>query len=103
MGPIVSLGLEVSYPPALSLSRVSITTSAKDTAELALEHAWECSKDYKQIIDDEENHQDATERDEETYSKDSGVDADVLDQGAPGMIFDTTLSRPERINELRGK
>jgi len=97
-------GIPATKTRALTKDEIaSITSSAKDTAELALEHAWECSKDYKQIIDDEENHQDAFERDDEIYSKDAGVDADVLDQGAPGMIFDTTLSRPDRINELHGK
>jgi len=81
----------------------SIPTTAKDTAELALEHCWECSKDHKQIIQDEENYEDAQERDEELIAKDPGVDAEVENQGAPGMIFDTTLSRPDRINELNQK
>lgn len=81
----------------------SIADTANDSAELALDHSFECSKVYKQIIEDEEMYEDTMARDEEEYSRESGIDADYLNQGAPGHIFDTTLSKPERAHELEEK
>merc|ERR1711862_11032 len=73
----------------------SIADTAKDFSELALDHSWECSKGYKQIIEDEEMYEDTMARDEEEYSREAGVDADYLGQGSPGHIFDSTLSKPK--------
>lgn len=74
----------------------SIADSAEDMAGLAALHAAECAKDYQQLAKDEEDYEDETERGEEYWKRDSFVaDDDVLGQGAPGRIFDSTLSNPE--------
>ena len=74
----------------------SIADSAEDMAGLAALHAAECAKDYQQLAKDEEDYEDDTERGEEYWKRDSFVaDDDVLGQGAPGRIFDSTLSNPE--------
>jgi carbonic anhydrase/acetyltransferase-like protein (isoleucine patch superfamily) len=73
----------------------SITDSAEDMAELAALHAGECAKDYKQLAADEEAYEDKKGRDED-YFQPTGEDPnDVGGQGAPGRIFDSTLSHPE--------
>lgn len=74
----------------------SIVDSAEDMAELAALHFQECSKDYEQVKQDEEDWDDKEARSEDYWQKDSPwVDDDVLGQGSPGRIFDSVLSNPE--------
>lgn len=107
-GAIVSPGTTVpdgevwSGTPAKMVRKVtkedieSITDSAEDMSELAALHAEECAKDYYQIANDEEEYQDREERSEDYWQRDDTMaDDDVLGQGAPGRIFDSTLSHPE--------
>lgn len=107
-GAIVSPGTTVpdgevwSGSPAKLVRKVtkedieSIVDSAEDMAELAALHAAECAKDYQQIAKDEEDYQDAEERSDDYWQRDAPLAGDdVLGQGAPGRIFDSTLSNPE--------
>jgi len=73
----------------------SITDAATDTAELAMMHATECAKDYKQVAADEEDLQDAEERDPKFVQRDHMDHTDVLGQGSPGRIFNSSLTHPE--------
>ena len=73
----------------------SIPALALETADLALEHVLEHAKDYKQILEEEEDEY------KQEHMKDPNVpkpnkkdDADVLGQGQPGRIFRSTLSHP---------
>uniref|UniRef100_A0A7S4QM24 Gamma carbonic anhydrase n=3 Tax=Ditylum brightwellii TaxID=49249 RepID=A0A7S4QM24_9STRA len=73
----------------------TIVNSANETTQLASLHAGECAKDLAQLVADEEKYLDDLERDPE-YFQPTGVDEDdVLGQGQPGRIFNTTLSHPE--------
>mmetsp|Transcript_12072 Transcript_12072/g.25162 ORF Transcript_12072/g.25162 Transcript_12072/m.25162 type:complete len:289 (-) Transcript_12072:269-1135(-) len=75
-----------------------IPGSADSTKDLAILHALECAKDYKQVAEDEELYEDNLERHPDYYargSEDDAPDGDVLGQGAPGRIFDSTLTHPE--------
>ena len=91
----------------LSLEEVeSIIESAEDVADLAELHAMECNKDYKMLARDEELYEDKMARSQEYYPRqepDSGGRDDVLGQGIPGRIFDSTLTNPERAYELLNK
>mmetsp|Transcript_35497 Transcript_35497/g.54568 ORF Transcript_35497/g.54568 Transcript_35497/m.54568 type:complete len:281 (-) Transcript_35497:77-919(-) len=73
----------------------SIADTAKDTNVLAMEHAMECNKDYEQYVADIQNWEDMEERDPDYFQPSDESDTDVLGQGAPGRIFDSTLSEPE--------
>lgn len=78
-----------------------IYTTSEDTAQLAALHAIECAKDADELMKDEEAYEDLRTRDEEYFQPNAYGDDDVnvLGQGAPGRIFDTTLSHPERAHE----
>ena len=82
---------------------VSIQSSAQDMLNLAVLHAEECSKDYKQIAQDEEAYEDAMTRDPDYWQPTEGDFGDVLGQGSPGRIFDTTLSNPEEAIKMKSK
>eukprot|EP00543_Licmophora_paradoxa_P004970 CAMPEP_0202442574 /NCGR_PEP_ID=MMETSP1360-20130828/1987_1 /ASSEMBLY_ACC=CAM_ASM_000848 /TAXON_ID=515479 /ORGANISM="Licmophora paradoxa, Strain CCMP2313" /LENGTH=276 /DNA_ID=CAMNT_0049057975 /DNA_START=63 /DNA_END=893 /DNA_ORIENTATION=+ len=73
----------------------SITGTATETLDLARLHAEECGKDYIQVAKDEEDFQDALERSPDYAPRDFGDDGDILGQGSPGRIFNSTLSHPE--------
>jgi len=107
-GAIVSPGTKVpdgevwSGSPAKMLRKVtkedieSITNIAEDMAELAALHAEECDKDYEQLAKDEEDYEDRMGRAEDYWQRDNkDRDDDILGQGAPGRIFDNTLTNPE--------
>ena len=109
-GSIVSPGTNVGSgelwagSPAKHVSSLTpqeiatIAEMAMEIAELASLHAYECSKDYKQLAQDEEMYYDNEIRDEDYWSptKDAHVyDGDVLGQGPPGRIFNSTLTHPE--------
>ena len=81
----------------------SIVTSAEDTAELAELHAGECAKDFKQLAADEEAYNDKLERDPEYFRPQDVDNEDVLGQGSPGRIFDSTLSHPEEGLKMKKK
>jgi len=107
-GAIVSPGVKVpdgevwGGVPAKMVRKVtkedieSITDTAEDMAELAALHAEECGKDYKQLMEDEELYEDRMTRSDDYWARDAPVAGDdVLGQGAPGRIFDNTLTNPE--------
>lgn len=79
----------------------SIADSATDTTELAARHATECSKDYHQLAADEDALEDAMNRDPDYIPRDATDPTDVLGQGAPGRIFDSTLTNPEEGLKLK--
>ena len=71
---------------------------ASDTLHLARMHAFENSKDYVQLMKDEEYIEDATTRDPDYYPyqpEGAREEGDVLGQGSPGLIFDSVLTNPE--------
>lgn len=67
---------------------------AKETAELANAHAYETSKDYKTILEEEEVADIKMYMDESAPTKPETDISDVLGQGHPGRIFRSTLSHP---------
>lgn len=73
----------------------SIAESAHDTLELAYLHAVENSKDYKQIIEEEEDRLDRKLRKNAWFDPNIPDPDDVLGQGVPGRIFNSTLTNPE--------
>ena len=73
----------------------NIATYAKDVTLLAIEHAIECSKDYKQIAADEEAMQDKEERDPDYFQPRTTDQGDIQGMGEPGRIFNSILTRPE--------
>lgn len=76
--------------------KAAIAEMATDQAELAAMHAFENSKDYQQLAADEEELRDSQERHEEYIQpKDWKDNDDVLGQGQPGFIFNSTLTHPE--------
>jgi len=108
-GTIVSSGCLYSGAPAKEVRKLteaelaSILESADDNLELAIDHEVECSKNYKQIAYDEDEYFDKKFRDEETNPRMEEKTGDILGQGEPGRIFDTTLSHPEKIGEQINK
>jgi hypothetical protein len=84
----------------------SIAESAHDQLELAYLHSVENSKDYKQLIAEEEDR-----LDREVRGKGQGAwfdpnipdPDDVLGQGSPGRIFNSTLTHPEEGLKLRAE
>eukprot|EP00566_Odontella_aurita_P015749 CAMPEP_0113549566 /NCGR_PEP_ID=MMETSP0015_2-20120614/13503_1 /TAXON_ID=2838 /ORGANISM="Odontella" /LENGTH=288 /DNA_ID=CAMNT_0000450287 /DNA_START=24 /DNA_END=890 /DNA_ORIENTATION=- /assembly_acc=CAM_ASM_000160 len=102
-GTTVKTGEVWAGTPAKSVRKLtveeiaSILESANSTTELAAAHATECAKDYKQLAADEEAWEDKEERDPDYWQPTEGQEdfGDVLGQGAPGRIFDSTLSNPE--------
>ena len=72
-----------------------LASRAIETASLAAEHALENSKDYKQILEEEELADIEEYLDESAPRKPPTDLSDVLGQGHPGHIFRSTLSHPE--------
>ena len=69
--------------------------NAFETIQLASAHEQELAKDYKQVVEEEEEEQVIEHMKEPSIPKPAPVDtADVLGQGAPGQIFRSTLSHP---------
>lgn len=80
----------------------SIAESAHETLELAYLHSVENSKDYKQIIAEDEDRLDRKIRGKEAwFDPNIPDDEDVLGQGAPGRIFNSTLTNPEEGLKMR--
>jgi gamma-carbonic anhydrase len=74
----------------------SIAESAHETLELAYLHSVENSKDYKQLIMEEEDRLDKKMRGDEAWFDPNAPDPnDVLGMGVPGRIFNSTLTHPE--------
>lgn len=106
-GTIVTPGTKVpdgevwSGSPAKSLRKVTkedieyIQNSCLDMSSLALLHAGETEKDYQTVAKDEEEYEDKRLRADDYWQPTEEDESDVLGQGAPGRIFDTTLSEPE--------
>ena len=79
--------------------KASIWETSEDTAELAALHAIECAKTEAEVQADIDKYEDLQDRDPDYWQplKDGDVDdLDVLGQGVPGRIFDSTLTRPEK-------
>jgi gamma-carbonic anhydrase len=76
----------------------------EDTVHLAILHAVENSKDYKQIVEDELTAEEVEDdiSDMLIHKPDYDV-GDVLGQGHPGRIFRSVLSHPEEYFELKNK
>lgn len=81
----------------------SIAVTATDKVEMATLHAAECNKDYKQIAEDEDEYQDAQIRDVDYWQQVPPDDGDVLGQGMPGRIFNSTLTHPEEGLKMKEK
>lgn len=84
----------------------SIAETAADKTEMAALHAVECAKDYKQLAEDEEQYEDARIRDEDYWQPNApgdDSDGDVLGQGVPGRIFNSTLTHPEEGLKMKNK
>jgi carbonic anhydrase/acetyltransferase-like protein (isoleucine patch superfamily) len=105
-GTVVKEGELWSGNPAKLQRKVSAEEMATnselvmDTLELARMHAYENSKDYVQLLKDEEYIEDATTRDPEYYpyvppGTETKEEGDVLGLGSPGLIFDSVLTNPE--------
>lgn len=73
----------------------SIAEAAHDTLELAYLHAVENSKDYKQLIEEDEDRLDRKLRKDAWFDPNIPDPEDVLGQGVPGRIFNSTLTNPE--------
>lgn len=72
-----------------------ISESAHDTLELAYLHSVENSKDYKQLIEEDEDRLDRKLRKRAWFDPNIPDPDDVLGQGVPGRIFNSTLTNPE--------
>lgn len=73
----------------------SMALDTSNVIGLAVEHAIENSKDYAQLMEEEQMAEVEMYRDE-SMPKDPAFDnSDVLGQGQPGRIFRSTLSHPE--------
>ena len=82
----------------------SIAEAAHETLELAYLHAVENSKDYKQLIAEDEDRLDRKIRGKEAwFDPNIPDDEDVLGQGAPGRIFNSTLTNPEEGLKMRAE
>lgn len=84
----------------------SIAESAHDTLELAYLHAVENSKDYKQLLTEEEDRLDRAMRqdgDGAWFDPNLPDPDDVLGQGTPGRIFNSTLTHPEEGLKFRAE
>jgi carbonic anhydrase/acetyltransferase-like protein (isoleucine patch superfamily) len=79
-----------------------IAESAHDTLELAYLHSVENSKDYKQLIAEDEDRLDREIRGTDAWFDPNIPDPDdVLGQGSPGRIFNSTLTHPEEGLKMR--
>lgn len=72
-----------------------IQSHSSDMSSLALLHSGENEKDYEAIAKDQEEYDDKLYRADDYFQPKEDDPDDVLGQGAPGRIFDTTLSEPE--------
>lgn len=81
----------------------SISESAHDTLELAYLHAVENSKDYKQLIEEDEDRLDRKLRKKAWFDPNIPDPDDVLGQGVPGRIFNSTLTNPEEGLKFKAK
>lgn len=81
----------------------SIADTATDKTAMATLHAIECAKDYKQLAEDEEQYEDDRIRDEDYWERKAPDDGDVLGQGVPGRIFNSTLTHPEEGLKMKNK
>eukprot|EP00538_Stauroneis_constricta_P002641 CAMPEP_0119560928 /NCGR_PEP_ID=MMETSP1352-20130426/16220_1 /TAXON_ID=265584 /ORGANISM="Stauroneis constricta, Strain CCMP1120" /LENGTH=285 /DNA_ID=CAMNT_0007609007 /DNA_START=108 /DNA_END=965 /DNA_ORIENTATION=+ len=81
----------------------SIAEAAHDTLELAYLHSIENAKDYKQLIEEAEDRLDRQLRKEggAWFDPNDPDPEDVLGQGAPGRIFNSTLTNPEEGLKMR--
>lgn len=88
---------------ALSAEEIaSIAESAHDTLELAYLHAVENDKDYQQLQEEAADQLDRKLRGDQAWFDPNQPDPDdVLGQGAPGRIFNSTLTHPEEGLKLR--
>jgi len=73
----------------------AIAENAHDTLELAYLHSVENSKDYKQLIEEEEDRLDRKLRKRAWFDPNIPDPDDVLGLGVPGRIFNSTLTNPE--------
>lgn len=81
---------------ALSEEEIAaILTQATESNALAMVHAYECSKDYAQIVEEEEALDIEEYLEEGAPRKAERDPSDVLKQGHPGRIFRSTLTHPE--------
>lgn len=83
-----------------------IAENAHETLELAYLHSVENSKDYKQLVDEEEDRLDRKLRKGAWHDPNIPDPNDVLGMGVPGRIFNSTLNQPEEglsIREERNK
>jgi len=101
-GTVIPSGEIWAGAPAKMVRRLTaeelenIVIRAKSTAELAVLHADECSKDFKKLAEDEEQYEDDLVRDPDYHQPGKNPNLEnVLGQGPPGRIFNTTLSHPE--------
>merc|ERR1711865_359404 len=81
----------------------SISESAHDTLELAYLHSVENSKDYKQLIAEEEDRLERKLRKKAWFDPNIPDPDDVLGQGVPGRIFNSTLTNPEEGLKMRAE
>jgi carbonic anhydrase/acetyltransferase-like protein (isoleucine patch superfamily) len=73
----------------------AIPALALEMADLALAHVLEHEKDYKQVLEEEEDvYRQEYMKDPNAAKPSHKDDADVLGQGSPGRIFRSTLSHP---------
>ena len=72
-----------------------IAESAHDTLELAYLHSVENSKDYKQLVEEEEDRLDRKLRKNAWFDPNIPDPNEVLGMGVPGRIFNSTLNKPE--------
>lgn len=73
----------------------AISETAHDTLELAFLHSVENSKDYKSLITEEEDRMDRELRKDAWFDPNIPDPDEVLGQGLPGRIFNSTLTHPE--------
>jgi gamma-carbonic anhydrase len=81
----------------------AIAESAHDTLELAYLHSVENSKDYTQLIEEEEDRLDRKLRKEAWFDPNIPDPDDVLGQGVPGRIFNSTFTNPEEGLKLKAE
>lgn len=85
------------------VEKASIVSAAAETVALALQHAVENEKDYKQILEEEELADIDMYMDENGPKYEPKDASDVQGQGHPGRIFRSTLSHPEELTKAQQK
>eukprot|EP00934_Nitzschia_sp_Nitz4_P007409 Nitzschia sp. Nitz4//scaffold61_size107673//101772//103075//NITZ4_004257-RA/size107673-snap-gene-0.123-mRNA-1//-1//CDS//3329555776//7399//frame0 len=84
----------------------AIAETAHDVLESAFLHSVENSKDYKTLITEEEDRLDRALRKDAWFDPNIPDPDEVLGQGLPGRIFNSTLTNPEeglKLKEERAK